>query len=184
MLSKLFRLIAGGRSDHLVRAASTRTQFWRNNPSFPKKILFVCYGNICRSPYAEKRWNQMRLSYPNLAPAVSSGLHEKIGRETPRRFQSLARHLGVDLNEHRSGRVCAELIETVDLIFAMDAENLRLLTREFPMACHKMLLLGALGDEPPEIADPYDRPIGDGGEAYRRIDRELDRLTAILLRKQ
>ncbi len=165
----------------LVAAAAERTVEWSKKPSRPENILFLCYGNILRSPYSEKRWNAWRQMHPELPPAVSVGFHDNADRETPGRFKSAAGHRGVDLSEHRSRRVTAADVAEASVIFAMDLRNLGDMQREFPEALGKMLLLGALGEgEDPEIPDPYGQPIGAGGAAYRRIDSCLERMRHLL----
>lgn len=117
--------------------------------------------------------------------AASAGFHEKTLRETPLRFQSAALHRNVELKAHRSRSLNQEQVDSADLIFAMDARNLRDLQREFPKVMNKALLLGALRkDADPGIPDPYDQSIGSGGKVYRRLDLELEELRGILDKAQ
>lgn len=165
----------------LVAAAVERTVEWAKRTPRPERILFLCYGNILRSPYSEKRWNSWRKEDPELPPAYSVGFHDNACRETPDRFQSAAGHRGVDLSTHRSRRVVAADVAEASVIFAMDLRNLGDMEREFPEALGKTLLLGALGGgEDAEIPDPYGQPIGAGGAAYRRIDLCLERMRNLL----
>lgn len=167
--------------DLLVASAVERTRRWRGNPGKPREILFLCYGNICRSPYAMQRWNAWKIERVDLAIALSSGFHENMCRETPLRFQSAARQRGVELKDHRSSCLDQELVDTADWIFAMDARNLQDLERKFPEALEKTLLLGAIGDEGGFlIPDPYGKIIGTGGQVYRRMDRELEKVREII----
>jgi protein-tyrosine-phosphatase len=143
----------------------------------PRSLLFLCYGNICRSPYAEFRWQQWTGDSPSLPAANSAGFHDKEARPTPARFQSVARHLGVELESHRSKRVSKSMIDAADWIFVMDAANLRALHEEFPFNISKILMLGASDDpEDPVITDPYGGPMGAGAKAYKQIDAALTAL--------
>ena len=165
----------------LVVAAVERTVEWSRKPCRPENILFLCYGNILRSPYSERRWNAWRQVHPELPPASSVGFHGNSHRETPDRFKSAAGHRGVDLSTHRSRRVVAADVAEASVIFAMDLRNLGDMEREFPEALGKTLLLGALGGgEEAEIPDPYGQPVGAGGAAYRRIDLCLERMRNLL----
>lgn len=175
----LRRLREEDQTDPLVDEAVARTREMIHaapRPA-PRNLLFLCYGNICRSPYAEYRWKQYAQAHSCLPVARSAGFHDRTDRKTPARFQGVARHRGVDLKGHLSNRVTEAVIGDADWIFVMDAANLRQFQREFPEAIGKTLLLGACdqaGD--PEIEDPYDGPMGAGGQAYGRIDAALTAL--------
>lgn len=118
----------------------------------PKKIVFVCYGNICRSPLAA-RLAEQRLSAISIE---SAGFHQRIGRTSPEKMRRIADAMGVDLSQHHSMRLtCRQLLEA-DLIIAMDLENLELLQNECPEALPRTTLLGLFADPPRvSIADPY-----------------------------
>lgn len=169
------RLLQGRRTSPLLAEAVERTRRWRQSPGSPTRLLFVCYGNICRSPYAERRWNAWQAETGTLPPAESSGFHDHVDRPTPARFQAAARHRGVELRDHRSRRLDREQLATADVVFVMDLRNLEAVLHQFPEALAKTLLLGALsGNADPEIPDPYGQPIGAGGAAYQRLDAELE----------
>ena len=168
----------------LVQQTAARSKdFFIRNTSI-KNILFVCYGNICRSPYAEFRWKQFLNESPELPQVKSVGFHDNVNRQTPARFQSVASHLGVNLEYHRSKRITPALVEEADVLIAMDLRNLKDLQREYPEAMPKTILLGAIAaSHEPEIDDPYGKEMGTGGAIYRRMDDELIRLKDILLKK-
>jgi protein-tyrosine-phosphatase/predicted ATP-grasp superfamily ATP-dependent carboligase len=142
-----------------------------------QNILFLCYGNICRSPYAEFRWKALLALQPGLPFCTSGGFHKRVERSTPLRFQSAGRHRGVELADHRSKRISSELVDAADLIVLMDRRNWLDLAREFPRAVGKTILLGVCDDpHQPEIPDPYDQPLPAGAIAYERIDKALSAL--------
>jgi protein-tyrosine-phosphatase/predicted ATP-grasp superfamily ATP-dependent carboligase len=119
------------------------------------KVLVLCYGNICRSPlaaaFAARR-------YPGISFA-SAGFHRMAGRPSPEFVLAGAHSLGVDLTEHRSRRVDAEMIGEADLVLIMDERNYRLMREFFPCALDKTLFLGMLLSRPQlEIRDPYHNP--------------------------
>jgi protein-tyrosine-phosphatase/predicted ATP-grasp superfamily ATP-dependent carboligase len=118
----------------------------------PRKIVFLCYGNICRSPLAAALAGQ-RLRGMDIE---SAGFHQQEGRSCPEKIQRIGNLFGVDLSGHRSRRVTHELLTNADLVIAMDKENLNCVRREFPEIVERTTLLGLFGNPPTlVIADPY-----------------------------
>ena len=118
----------------------------------PRKIVFLCYGNICRSPLAAALAGQ-RLRGMDIE---SAGFHQQEGRSCPEKIQRIGNLFGVDLSGHRSRRVTHELLTSADLVIAMDKENLNCVRREFPEIVERTTLLGLFGNPPAlVIADPY-----------------------------
>jgi protein-tyrosine-phosphatase len=116
------------------------------------QILFLCHGNICRSPVAER---MARRELPGLKFS-SAGFHHESGRPSPMLLQQAARSLGFDLSAFRSNTVSCRMVEEADLIVLMDGRNLSDFSRKFPGALQKTLLLGMFLSPPSEIRDPYD----------------------------
>lgn len=118
-----------------------------------ENVLFVCYGNICRSPFAERL---LRQSAPELKVS-SCGFIERENRRSPEKMVDAGRVMGIDLSEHRSGRFTAGRIAQADLIVVMDWWNYELMEKQFPEALDKTVFLGLFSDQAQvEIADPYD----------------------------
>jgi protein-tyrosine-phosphatase/predicted ATP-grasp superfamily ATP-dependent carboligase len=118
----------------------------------PGKIVFLCYGNICRSPLAA------RLAEQSLSGVAieSAGFHDHAGRSSPEKMLRIGSSFGVDLSGHRSVRVTRELLLGADLVVAMDLENMECLRNEFPEIEKRATLLGLFANPPiPTIADPY-----------------------------
>jgi protein-tyrosine phosphatase len=125
------------------------------------KILFVCLGNICRSPTAE---GVLRVLAAREAPelfievdsAGTAGYH--IGEPPdPRSCQAAARR-GYDLKPLRARIVEPQDFTRFDLILAMDEENLAVLRRRAPAAAHERLRLFlefAPLEGAHEVPDPY-----------------------------
>jgi len=118
----------------------------------PQKILFLCYGNICRSPLAAKLAEQ-KLSGITIE---SAGFHEPGGRTCPEKMLKIGEAFGVDLSQHRSMRVTRQQLLAADLVIAMDLENISILKRECPEVLPRTTLLRLFGDlASVSIADPY-----------------------------
>ncbi|MBW2735878.1 MAG: ATP-grasp domain-containing protein [Deltaproteobacteria bacterium] len=146
----------------------------------PKHIVVLCYGNICRSPYAERRLKEALAGQP--VEISSAGFHQKTQRPTPERIQVLAAAHGVDLGDHRSQATSPEALGTADLVVVMDEKNHLLLEALHAPALKKTVWLGAFDEEGPlEIDDPYDLSPEDAEGVYRRLDAACAGLTAALV---
>jgi low molecular weight protein-tyrosine phosphatase len=90
------------------------------------KILFVCMGNICRSPTAEGvfRHKVVAAGLENRIHIDSAGTHAyHIGQPPDLRAQNTARNRGIDLSDQRARRVTANDFEHFDYVIAMDSDN-------------------------------------------------------------
>ena len=98
------------------------------------KVLFVCHGNICRSPMAEFVLKDMvkkagRSDFVIASVAVST---EELGNPVyPPARRELASH-GISCNGHRARRITQNDVDGYDYIYYMDSSNLRWLQRMFP----------------------------------------------------
>jgi len=125
------------------------------------KILFVCLGNICRSPTAEAVMRGIAAREASeLALTVDSAgtANYHPGSPPDRRSQAAARRRDYDLSTLRARQVCAEDFAHFDLILAMDRSNLEDLLAMAPAAAHQkiQLFLDHAPEQPQrEVADPY-----------------------------
>ena len=95
----------------------------------PSKILFVCLGNICRSPAAEGVFRTL-MPEAETDSAGTSGWHEN---EPPYpAMQSAARKRGVDISDLRARRFLAADFNRFDLIVGMDADTLAAIEAQRP----------------------------------------------------
>src|SRR3954470_11994408 len=128
-------------------------------------ILFVCLGNICRSPLAEGafRAEAARLGLDaEVDSAGTGGWHR--GEAPDRRAIAAARRGGVDISGQRARKVTRDDFDRFDLILALDAENLADLERLRPAGSRarlSLLLDQVPGREGKAVADPY-----YGGESH------------------
>jgi len=126
-----------------------------------KQILFVCMGNICRSPIAEAvaiRTAEERRVSPFLH-FDSAGTHSAhIGEPADPRARQVASRRGYDLSNHRARQVIEKDFERFDAIFAMDRVNIAALRRccPQPFLPKVQLLLDVFGNgRVTEVPDPY-----------------------------
>ncbi len=118
-----------------------------------KKVVFVCKGNICRSPFAAA-YAQTR--FPESVTISSAGYYPVTGRCSPSAAQQAARRLGIDLEPHRSNVLSSQQLLDADLVFVFDEENLDRISQDHPGARRKTFLLGHVLDRGSLfIEDPY-----------------------------
>lgn len=146
------------------------------------RVLFVCMGNICRSPIAEGIFRE-RLRQAGLTDQVatdSAGTHDyHVGRAPDRRAQLLMAQRGIDISDLRARQVDRFDFEFFDYLLAMDEANDAWLRAEAPAdyraRIHPML---SFADTPglDWVPDPYYG--GDAGflQVYESIDRAADGL--------
>jgi protein-tyrosine-phosphatase/glycosyltransferase involved in cell wall biosynthesis len=139
----------------------------------PKRLLFLCHGNICRSPFAA-RLAAARLIGTEVSGA---GFHPTEGRRAPDHFLTAARRAGVSLAEAQSRSVTESDVSRADLILVMDRANHRALARRFPNALGRMTLLGLFRPSPAvEIADPYAATTRETESIIRDLAESVDAL--------
>ncbi len=147
------------------------------------KVLFVCLGNICRSPTAEGVFRK-RVMEAGLADQIeidSAGTHAyHVGAPPDARAQQAARQRGIDLSGLRGRQATARDIKQFDYVLAMDRENRENLLDICPDGFeHKIRLFMEFAPARPEqeVPDPY-----FGGPAgFDRVLDMIEEATAGLL---
>lgn len=125
------------------------------------RLLFVCMGNICRSPSAEGVFRRVLADKaPHLPIEIdSAGTHDyHIGNAPDRRAVEAALRRGVDLSQLRARQVVLEDFERFDLILAMDEENLTALRAMAPAQYEsriRLLMEYAPSAASRHVPDPY-----------------------------
>jgi protein-tyrosine phosphatase len=125
------------------------------------KVLFVCMGNICRSPTAQGVFRKM-VADAGLESSVgidSAGTHAfHVGEPPDQRAQQAAGRRGYEIADLRARQITQDDFRDYDLILAMDWENLALLQQQCPKAYkHKLHLLMRFAGEhdAATVPDPY-----------------------------
>ena len=151
------------------------------------KVLFVCMGNICRSPTAEGSFRFI-VSKQNLSDYFeidSAGTHAyHIGNPPDSRSQQSARKYGVDLSNQRARQVHESDFYYYDHIIAMDTNNLNILKSICPTDSKSQikLLLDYLPNSGFEsVPDPYFE--GKFDEVFEIIYAACNSLLANLVKK-
>jgi len=127
------------------------------------KVLFVCTGNICRSPTAEGVLRELARREGLPVHVESRGTHDyHVGEPPDERAQHHAKRRGYDLSAQRARQVTAEDFEEFDMILAMDRGHLRALQKMAPAQHHAKIRLFVAGSDVP---DPY----YGGAEGFEKV---------------
>jgi len=149
------------------------------------KVLFVCLGNICRSPTAEgvfrKHVNDAGLS--RLIVIDSAGTHAyHVGEPPDRRAQETAARRGIDISGLRGRRATETDLDEFDYILAMDRENLHNLlaiAQEHHKKRIQLFMEFAEEQEEKDVPDPY----YGGPSGFDRVMDMIEEASAGLLRE-
>jgi protein-tyrosine-phosphatase len=152
---------AAARRRRRARAAVRAVRITAAIPS----IIFVCQGNICRSPFAEALL-RARLG-DGILTIASAGMMPKPGRPTPIFGLEAAALHGVDLSGHRSVWLSRQLVDAASLLVVFDEITRSAVFDRYPHSKTRVMLLGDLAGLG-EIPDPID---GDAAEFRRVYDR-------------
>ena len=147
------------------------------------RVLFVCLGNICRSPTAHGVFEALvqaeGLSHRiEVDSAATSDWH--IGNPPDPRSIAMARERGVDLSTQRARQVSAEDFHRFDYILAMDGQNLRDLQSLQPAGSRaRVTLFLEFDPQSPEqeVPDPY----YGGKEGFAKVVELVERASRALL---
>lgn len=137
------------------------------------KILFVCTGNTCRSPFAEAVFNKLAAERGVQAEALSCGLAAYPGQPPCDDAVAVAAHFGYDISSMRARPATPYLVAEADAIYVMSQSHKDVLEQALPQLAGKVRLLG----DGKEIPDPY----GGGEAAYEQAYRVIEQAVAALL---
>ena len=137
-------------------------------------ILFVCTGNLCRSPMAEVLFAARLAQDPARRgwQAASAGTWAQEGLPASAHAVTAMAERGLDLRGHRSRQVTAEIVAAADLILGMTTNHVEALRAGFPADADRVYLLSEMAGGSFSIADPYGGPLSE----YRATAAELERI--------
>ena len=148
--------------------------------SWPRTILVVCHGNICRSPFAAGLLS--RALGPKGTLVASAGFVGP-GRAAPAEGSIAAARRGLDLSEHRSQLLTPVLVAEAHVTVVMDTRQQRMVCERFGRAPSDVIVLGDLDPEAittRAIHDPVEQPLQAFEESYARIERCVDAFVSAL----
>lgn len=152
------------------------------------RVLFVCLGNICRSPLAEGvfRAEAERAGLSEDFAVDSAGTGNWHTGEAPdARAIAVAARNGIDISGQRARQIDRDDFHAFDLILGMDHKNVQALTRiaAFDNKATIDLFLGHATGKTRDVADPYFGDEADFDAAYRDIKAGAAALAAVLAGK-
>jgi protein-tyrosine phosphatase len=139
-------------------------------------ILFLCAGNICRSPFAEALL-RARLNERSIRIS-SAGMMPQTGRPTPALALKAASIYGIDLSRHRSIWLTRDAAHAASLIFVFDEVNREALLDRYPKLGAQVVSLGDLTGAP-RIADPIDGDLKEFAHVYRNIAEAITEFVSL-----
>ncbi len=137
-------------------------------------ILFVCTGNICRSPMAAALLRRRLKEDEARADwrVISAGTWASEGRPASAYAAAEMADRGLDVRAHRSRSVTEALMEEASLVLVMTRNHLEALSVAFPDHADKVHLLSEMVGESRDVSDPY----GGTRLEYAYIAQELEDL--------
>jgi len=133
-------------------------------------VLFVCTGNICRSPMAE--YLLLSRIGPGSSWAVgSAGLSAVDGLAASRTAIEVMDEIGIDIRKHFSRELTGEIVDEATIILVMTSAHAAELKQRFPKARDRLYLLGSFNKHAGEKEIPD--PVGSNIEIYRRTLKEI-----------
>lgn len=134
-----------------------------------KSIIFVCLGNICRSPIGEGVGKKYALSLGLDLEIQSAGTGSwHVGEHPCENSIKVSKQNGVDISQQISQQVTKEDFEKFDLVVGLDDSNIQNLKN---LGCKNPLKLGDFGYEGQDVPDPY---FFDGFEGFDKVYEMID----------
>ncbi|HWN94300.1 MAG TPA: ribose 5-phosphate isomerase B [Methylomirabilota bacterium] len=145
-----------------------------------KTVLFVCTGNICRSPMAEGLFKQAvrgRGTYR----VVSAGVGAVDGQLASDHAVRALREIGIDITAHRSRHLTADLVAQADYIFGMTHSHVDAIMLLYPQAAEKTFLLREFDETLDAYENDISDPIGGSYEVYCNCRDQIEQGIASML---
>jgi len=137
-----------------------------------KNVLFVCTGNICRSPIAEGLFRRLLGNRRDIEVA-SAGVHAVRGQPPSLYAVQVCEEEGVDISSLRSQPLTSALIDRATHIFAMTGAHLETIQMLFPQGAEKSFLLREFEEPGTTVWRDVLDPIGLGREVYEVCARTI-----------
>ncbi len=139
-----------------------------------KTVLFVCTGNICRSPMAEGLFRHQAGSGGRYE-VLSAGVGATDGQPPSAHAIEVMRELGIDISKQRSRALTAELVQRAEYIFVMTHGHLDSLILLHPHAADRTFLLREFDETLADYERDIPDPIGEGLAMYRDCRDQIQR---------
>ena len=155
-----------------LRIADTLGMPSRKVPPSARSLVFVCFGNIMRSPIGEAFFKEAIALNGNTGVKVSSaGLNATAGRPAHPWAIAAAQDFGISLDLHQATLLTRAMVDEADAIVAMDFQNQVEFLSRFPDAADRLYMLGAYSGTAGsiEIRDPFYGDLDETRRCYQRL---------------
>ena len=146
-----------------------------------KTILFICTGNVCRSPMAEALFRRAAAGRGEFR-VFSAGLGAVDGQPPTAHSVAAMRELGMDISGQRSRMLTTDLVRQADYIFGMTHSHVDAIALLYPPAAEKTFLLREFDDTLEEFEKDISDPIGGTYEVYEDCRDQIEQGIASLLK--
>src|SRR5437764_2298067 len=146
-----------------------------------KTVLFVCTGNVCRSPMAEGIFRQVVKDRGDYR-VMSAGLGAMEGQPPSPYAVQAVRELGIDISHQRSRMLTPDLIQQADYIFGMTHSHIDTVMLLYPQAAEKTFLLREFDETLDIFEKDISDPIGGSYEVYLACRDQIEQGIASLLK--
>ncbi len=136
-----------------------------------QSVLFVCIGNLCRSPMAAGLFMHHIKGLLHPPSVASAGLRAVVGAPAEPLALALLAERGIDWSPHHAQQLTPALVAAHDLVLVMDDEQRRSVERLHPPSMGRVRRLGYFGDF--DIPDPYRQPRAAFESSLALIERGL-----------
>ena len=145
-----------------------------------KRVLFVCTGNICRSPMAEGLFRH-NVRGRSSFEVYSAGVGAMDGQPPSDYAVRALAELGIDISHQRSNSLSAELVSKADYIFGMTHSHVDAITLLYPQAAEKTFLLREFDETLDFFEKDISDPIGGSYEVYANCRDQIEQGIASML---
>jgi glycine hydroxymethyltransferase len=146
-----------------------------------KTILFVCTGNVCRSPMAEGIFRQTTQARGDFR-VISAGLGAVEGQPPSPYAVQAVKELGIDISNQRSRMLTPEVVQQADYIFGMTHSHVDTVMLLYPQAAERIFLLREFDETLDSFEKDISDPIGGSYEVYLGCRDQIEQGIASLLR--